>query len=77
MLDAPQALDDFGDVIFLEEADCGDACGSHGQARVSILESDSAKGEDGNLCRAALLKCGQACGVRIFFFENWGEDGEG
>jgi hypothetical protein len=68
---------DFGNVVVLEEADGGDACGSCGHARVSIVSSDSAQGQDWDLCDAGVLKSEQACGLRAFFFEDWGEDGEG
>jgi hypothetical protein len=52
----PQSLDNFSDVVFLEEADSGDACGTNGQAGTSVRESNSAKSEDRNIFQACLPK---------------------
>lgn len=75
-----QFADDGGDVIFLEEADGGDAGGAGLQAEMSILQRYSSEGEDWNLGATGLAEgfetsgCGSGC---VFFFEDGGEDGEG
>jgi len=76
----PQLADDRGDVVFLEEADGGDAGGAGVEARWRIPQRYSSKGEHWNFGVAGLAKGFEACGSgsgRIFFFEDGGEDGEG
>jgi hypothetical protein len=64
---------DRGDVVVLEEADGSDAGGSGGEAGLSILQSDSAQGEDWDVRIARLLECEEARGACVFLFENRGE----
>ena len=77
---AAQFCDDFGEVIFLEQPNGGDAGGARFQARFRIFESDSAQGQNWNLRFAGFAELSQSCGVRIghiFLFEDRGEDREG
>jgi hypothetical protein len=51
-----QSLRDFGDVVFLEEADGGDPGGSGFEAGMSVRESDAAQGEDWDFCLACFAE---------------------
>jgi hypothetical protein len=75
-----QALHNFGDVVFLEEADGGDAGGSGGQAGMGVREGNAAEGDDWDVRFAGLAKRSEARGLgagNVLLLENWGEDGEG
>jgi hypothetical protein len=74
-----KGVDDGGDVIFLEEADGGDAGGSGLQAGFGILQSDSTQGDNRDAGAAGLAQrfgsLGK-CAGGVFLFEDWGEDGQ-
>ena len=72
--------DDCGNIIFLEEADGGDAGGSGFETRASVLQSDSAKGQNWNSLLARLLRARSnpsEAGGSILLFEHRGKYGEG
>jgi hypothetical protein len=75
---AAQPADDCGDVVFLEEADGGDAGCSGLQAGFGILQSDPSEGEDGDFGATGLAESVEAFRAGsggIFFFEDGGEEG--
>ena len=75
-----QLRDDGGDVVFLKEADGSDSGCAGFEAGVGVLQSYSAKGEDGDWCAAGLTEFVESGGCSvggILFFEDWSEDGEG
>jgi hypothetical protein len=73
-------VDDGGDVVFLEEADGGDASGTGFEAGLRIPYGYAAQCENWDRGMAGLAEGyeagGSGCG-RVFFFEDRGEDGEG
>jgi len=78
-LTAAQLADDIGDIVFLEEANGGDAGGSDLEAGWRVLERDASERENGNFVLAGLAKRLQSGCLRAgnsSFFENWGEEGE-
>ena len=70
-------LHDLGNVVVLEEADGGDAGGSCCETGMGIRESDPAQGQHRDVCAAGFVQSVRPAGVRVFFFEDRGEDGEG
>ncbi len=74
---AAQLADDFGYVIFLEQADGGYAGCAGLQAGLGVVQGYSSEGQDGDFCAAGLSQSFQTGGLGVFFFEDWGEDGEG
>ena len=76
---AAQCGDDCGDVVFLEEADCGDASCSRLQAGVGVLQCDPSECKDRDFGAAGLAKSFNAGGGDsggIFFFEHRGKECE-
>ena len=74
-----EGANDGGDVVFLEEADGGDAGGAGLQAGMSILQRYSSESEDWNFCATGLAEGFEAGGSGsgcVYFFEDGGEDGE-
>ena len=73
-LKATEFSDYFGDLVFLEKTDGGDAGGSGFEAGGRIFKSNAAEGQDRNFVLAGLAKCFEtyrwAC-WRSFFFEDW------
>src|ERR1700680_4248308 len=66
-----QYADDFGDFVFLKEANRGNACGTSIEAGTSVIESDAAQGEDGDVSAASFTQGFKAGGQRagcVFFF---------
>ncbi len=64
----------FGDLVFLEKTDGGDARGSRLETGGRIFKSNAAEGQDGNVVLARLAKCFEThrwAGWRSFFFEDW------
>ena len=51
-LEGPEAADDFRDVMFLEQADRGDAGGTGFQAGGSVFERDASQSEHGDFVTA-------------------------
>ena len=47
------------------------------EAGVGVGQGDSAQGQDGDFRLASLVEKVEAGGLRVFFFEDGGEDGEG
>ena len=74
---AAEFADDGGDVVFLEEADGGDASCAGFEAGFGILQGHSSEGENGDLSAAGLAEGFEALGIGSGFFEDWGEDYEG
>ena len=74
-----QAWDNFLDVIFLKQADGGDACGSGLEAEEGVVESDASQGQNWNLVPACLAEGLEARGIAdkgSFFFEDRSENSE-
>lgn len=75
-----QGADHGGDVVFLEEADGGDARGTGFEAGVRMPYGYAAQCEDWDMGMAGLAEGFEAGGNgfrRVFFFEDRGKDGEG
>jgi hypothetical protein len=73
-------LHDSGNVVFLEEADGGNAGSSGFEARTGIGEGDAAESEDWDFHLAGLVEHREARGLRggaVFFLEHGSEYGEG
>ena len=69
-----------GNVVFLEEADGGDAGSPGFEARVGIGEGDSAESEDWDFYLAGFVQHREARGLfggDVFFLEDGSKDGEG
>ena len=78
-LEAAQVADDFGEVIFLEKADCGDSERPGIQARAGVVQGDAAEGENRDSSTACLTESFEAGGRRAgcaFLFEYGSEDCE-
>ena len=74
-----QYADDFGDFVFLKEANRGDACGASIEAGASVIEGDAAQGEDGDVSAASFTQGFKTGGQRagcVFFFEDRAKDSE-
>lgn len=74
-----QAEHNFGDLVFLKEADGGDTGGSGFEAGAGVLHGDSTQGQDRNFRLAGLAELIESCGMSfggIFLFDDRGEDGE-
>ena len=69
--------DDCGDVVFLEEPDCGDTGCAGLQAGLGVLQGYSSQREYRDCCTTGLAESFQASGECIFLFEDGREDGEG
>ena len=64
----------FGDLVFLEKADGGDAGGSRLETGSRIFKSNAAESQDRNFVLARLAKCFEThrwAGWRSCFFEDW------
>ena len=68
---------DLLDVVFLKEADGGDARGSRLKAAAGVRERDSTQGQDRDRCLAGLSELPEARGAGVLLFEDRGQDGEG
>src|SRR5579859_1343742 len=68
----------FGDFVFLEQADAGDSGGARFRAGVRICNRDSAQREDWNFFLTGLLQECEArgCHGSLFLFEDRSEDSE-
>jgi len=71
-----QLFDDGGNFVVLKEADGCDAGGSGFEAGVSISNCDTAQCQDWKIREACFAEKLKACGMRIWFFEDGGEDRE-
>ena len=74
-----QGADGGGDVVFLEEADGGDAGSSGLQAGSGVLQSDSSECEHWDFGAAGLAESGKAFGGGfrgVFLFEDGSEEGQ-
>ena len=74
-----QYADDFGDLVFLKEANCGDACGARIEAGASVMQSDAPQGEDGDVNPASFTQGFETGGQRagcVVFFEDRAKDSE-
>ena len=78
-LEGSEAADDLRDVMFLEQADRGDAGGPGFQAGGSILKRDASQSEHGNFVTAGAAESIEASRFRawsIFLPEDWSEQSE-
>ena len=69
--------DDFGDIVFLEEADGGDAGGSGFEAGGCVFERDASEREHRDFVLARLAKGGEPGSLRAgdgSFFEDRGKE---
>jgi len=72
-------MDDFGEVVFLEEADGGDAGCAGAETGFSVQQSDASQGEHWDIGTAGLaesFEAGRNGSGRVFFFEDGSEDGQ-
>lgn len=76
-LKTPKPSHDFGDVVFLKEADPGDPSSSDFEAGSSVLESNAAEGEDRDVVLAGAPERIEASGLRlrrVFLFKDRREE---
>ncbi len=74
-----QSLGHPGDIVFLEQANGGDAGGSGFETRRGVFQVDSTEGEHRNRGAAGLCEqsqTGGSCSGQIFFLEDGSKDGE-
>ncbi len=77
-LEAAQPANDGGEIVLLEETDCGDAGGSRCEAGCGVFESDTSEREDGDFVCAGLAERFEALRLRarsIYLFEDGSEEG--
>lgn len=61
-LAAAELADNFGDIVFLEEADSSDAGGSGFEAERCVVERNTSESQHGNFVLAGLAKAVEADG---------------